>query len=163
MLFLGFVWAQLILSPWGEVRHSLPEIGWFDVELTSEGEKDPLFEFFKSTQKIFQWHGDMFSIPKGAVHLASSKHCKNQAFRYGKNVYGFQFHMEVNHGLIERWLDEKVNASELEKHKENMNIPLIREESLKYLNPLQNLSDKTFSLFLTLMGIQEKDVKLSSR
>ena len=157
--------AQLISKALGgEITKSpSPEIGWFDIKLNSEGKEDPLFEFFDETQKIFQWHGDAFSIPKGAINLASSVGCPHQAFRYGKKVYGFQFHLEVNRGLIDRWLDHEVNKSELERHEKNMDIPLIRKETEKYLNSLQMLSDKTFTLFLKIVGITEKDIKLKSR
>ena len=157
--------AQLISKALGgEVTKSpSPEIGWFDIQLNSEGKKDPLFEFFNETQKIFQWHGDAFSIPEGAVNLASSKGCPHQAFRYGKNVYGFQFHLEVNQDLIERWLDNEVNESELNKHKSYMDIPRIKKETGEYLDSLKALSDKTFALFLKIVGIEEKDLKLKSR
>ena len=53
-------------------------------------------------------------IPRGDVHLASSALCDNQAFRYGSNVYGFQFHLEADAPLIERWLRVPVHRRELE-------------------------------------------------
>src|SRR5262249_15148034 len=59
------------------------EIGWYDLKVTSEARGDPLLAHFAETEKIFQWHGDTFDIPSGAVHLASSPACANQAFRYG--------------------------------------------------------------------------------
>jgi len=39
-----------------------------------------------------------------ATRLAQSKACKNQAFRYGQHAYGFQFHLELDERLINRWL-----------------------------------------------------------
>ncbi|MEC8624435.1 MAG: type 1 glutamine amidotransferase [Bdellovibrionota bacterium] len=157
--------AQLISKALGgEITKSpSPEIGWFDIKLNNEGKEDPLFEFFDENQKIFQWHGDAFSIPEGAVNLASSTNCPHQAFRYGQKVYGFQFHLEVNQDLIERWLDNEVNESELEKHSRYMDIPRIRKETEQYLGPLQVLSDKTFALFLKIVGVVEKEIKLKSR
>lgn len=39
-------------------------------------------------------HGDTFSPPMGAVQLAESDACGNQAFRWGRSVIGLQFHLE---------------------------------------------------------------------
>jgi GMP synthase (glutamine-hydrolysing) len=43
----------------------------------------------------FHWHGDTFGIPDGAMHLASSKACRNQAFIYKNKVLALQFHLET--------------------------------------------------------------------
>ncbi len=63
---------------------------------------------------VFQWHGDTFSIPPGAIHLAKNQTCANQAFLYGKHVLGFQFHLEYSQESIEKMLnacaDEIVDA-----------------------------------------------------
>ncbi len=57
------------------------EIGWYDVKPNNNGIQDSLISNFTGTEKIFQWHGDTFDMPEGAVHLASSPSCRNQAFR----------------------------------------------------------------------------------
>jgi GMP synthase (glutamine-hydrolysing) len=87
----------------GSVRaNPLKEIGWSDVELTEAGQQDPVLGGFQGSERIFQWHGDTFTIPEGAVHLARSPQCANQAFRFGSRVYGLQFHLEVDPELIDR-------------------------------------------------------------
>jgi GMP synthase (glutamine-hydrolysing) len=88
------------------------EIGWYRVHLTSEGKKDPLMKGANAPW-VFQWHGDTFDLPKGARRLASSTLCKNQAFRFGQNVYGLQYHLEVNKDMILDWLDQPGAESEL--------------------------------------------------
>ena len=75
------------------------EIGWYPVKPTSVGRNDPLFEHFNDEEFVFQWHSDTFSLPAGAELLVSAPDCPNQAFRFGKKVYGFQFHMEVDDAL----------------------------------------------------------------
>jgi len=60
-------------------------------------------DFWRSF-KVFHWHGDTFHLPHGAVLLASSKLYKHQAFRFGNNAYGFQFHIEVTKEMIHEWL-----------------------------------------------------------
>ncbi|MBC8414721.1 glutamine amidotransferase, partial [bacterium] len=80
------------------------EIGWSTVEITAEGMTDKVFSSLGlETAEVFQWHGDTFDIPKKSVLLASSSLYTNQAFRYGSNVYGLQFHIEVSPEIIEEW------------------------------------------------------------
>ena len=63
------------------------EIGFYP--LTGDG------TFFPEKFSAFHWHGDTFGIPDGAVHLASSEACENQAFVYNDNVLALQFHLET--------------------------------------------------------------------
>jgi hypothetical protein len=49
----------------------------------------------------------------GARLLASSDACRNQAFRYGRNVYGIQFHLEVTPEMIADWLTEDENGADV--------------------------------------------------
>lgn len=42
----------------------------------------------------FHWHGDRFSIPPGAIHVARSAACETQAFVYEGHAVGLQFHLE---------------------------------------------------------------------
>ena len=87
--------AQLIASVLGARVYPNPvkEIGWFPVEGIPQ--KDTrLFSFSKSTE-VLHWHGETFDLPDGAVHLARSTHCENQAFQYGPRVMGLQFHLEM--------------------------------------------------------------------
>ncbi|MBI4737113.1 MAG: hypothetical protein HY766_13830 [candidate division NC10 bacterium] len=55
---------------------------------------------------VFQWHGDTFSLPGGAVRLARSDACQNQAFRFGFGgiAYALQFHLEVSPTMIDQWV-----------------------------------------------------------
>ena len=71
------------------------EIGWYDLKLTKDSRQDKVFNSLPGTIKVFQWHGDTFDIPDGAVHLAGSELFSNQAYRVGSSIYGLQFHLEV--------------------------------------------------------------------
>lgn len=70
------------------------EIGWYPVTLTEKGAESPIFTGFPRTFTAFHWHGDTFDLPSGAVHLAQSAACPNQAFLYNSRVIGLQFHLE---------------------------------------------------------------------
>jgi GMP synthase (glutamine-hydrolysing) len=71
------------------------EIGWFPVETTEAASTSGLFTAFPRQLDVFHWHGDTFDIPSGAVHLARSAGCANQAFVYDERVVGLQFHLET--------------------------------------------------------------------
>jgi GMP synthase-like glutamine amidotransferase len=81
------------------------EIGWYPLTLTEEGKKDRLLTGLPDTFPVFQWHGETFDIPRGAVCLADSERYSNQAFRLGEKVYGLQFHLETTQPMIIEWLD----------------------------------------------------------
>lgn len=100
--------AQLIAKVLGSkiVKAPRKEVGWYNVRLTSEGRKDPLFKGLGEELRVFQWHEDTFELPARAALLAESQTCRNQAFRYGHNVYALQFHLEVDGPMIESWFDE---------------------------------------------------------
>ena len=109
--------AQLIASALGarvsQCKHT--EIGWFPVTLTPPATTITLFEGFTERITAFHWHGDTFELPAGAVHLAESGACKNQAFLYGDRVLGLQFHIESTRAtiteLIENCRNEIHNVS----------------------------------------------------
>jgi len=95
--------AQLIARALGaEVRAAeQKEIGFYPVTLSHEALEDPMVALLPRKFSVTHWHGDIFEIPLGAVHMASSKLTPNQSFRYGKNCYGFQFHIEMTPPLFE--------------------------------------------------------------
>jgi len=81
------------------------EIGWFNIRTTEAAIKNSIFNFFPDETIVFHWHGDTFNLPSGAVHLAESNVCKNQAFIYNEKVIGLQFHLEVTEKLLNEMLD----------------------------------------------------------
>jgi GMP synthase-like glutamine amidotransferase len=87
--------AQLIASALGAtvVRNRVKEIGWFEVEGLA-----PLAAGALGLPKsfmAFHWHGETFDLPPGAVRLARSAACENQAFQIGDRIVGLQFHLET--------------------------------------------------------------------
>lgn len=105
--------AQLIAEALGaEVRPTgAVEIGYAPLELTTLGLASPL----RSLQgvPVLHWHGDAFTIPDGADHLARTPGFPNQAFRT-ETTLALQFHLEADHRTIGRWLIG--HAHELQHH-----------------------------------------------
>jgi GMP synthase (glutamine-hydrolysing) len=107
--------AQLIASALEAKVYSNAhkEIGWFPINLTSDGITSALFRDLPSEFVAFHWHGDTFDLPTGAKHLAESVACRNQAFSYGNHVLALQFHLDVRRDNIEEWVQS--GSSELVK------------------------------------------------
>jgi GMP synthase-like glutamine amidotransferase len=86
--------AQLIAKALGANVYPGPykEIGWHDIQAVNG---PPEFFRFPQVLSVFHWHGETFDLPHGAVHLARSDGCQNQAFQIGKRVIGLQFHLET--------------------------------------------------------------------
>jgi GMP synthase-like glutamine amidotransferase len=90
----------------GSVRvHDTFEYGYLPLDLTADGQADPLFADLAPRHHIMQWHEDTFSLPEGAVRLMTGATTENQAFRYGDTAYGFQCHFEVSTQQAQHWID----------------------------------------------------------
>lgn len=107
--FLGIcLGAQLLARVLGATvaphSNGLTEIGYFPIEPTPVGRDD-----FGSLRYVYHWHREGFQLPHGAVKLASGEIFENQAFRYGSNAYGLQFHPEITREMIETWTTRGVD------------------------------------------------------
>lgn len=96
--------AQLLARALGARVGPSPEkeIGWAPVELTAAGRRGPLRHL--EATPVLHWHGDAFELPAGAVPLASTKGCPQQAFAWGETALALQFHAEAAGPPLERWL-----------------------------------------------------------
>src|SRR3990172_5902996 len=76
--------AQLLADVLGGKvsKNKQAEIGWFPVEITDDGRDLELLEGFPTPFIALHWHGDTFSIPPDALHVASPAACRNPAFAY---------------------------------------------------------------------------------
>lgn len=82
-------------------RNPVKEIGWGRVDVVA-GAESRRWLGDASAFDSFHWHGETFSLPPGAQHLASSPHCANQMFALGRHL-GMQCHIEMTPALIAAW------------------------------------------------------------
>lgn len=150
--------AQLMASALGAAVYpaKATEIGWRPLHQTPEGKADIVTRHFDDTEQIFQWHSYTFDIPEGGVRLLQNDCCPNQAFRYGDNAYGFQFHLEVCSGVIERWLT--VNHGELADVADD-----IRRDNASNLPVSEKLADRVFGEFIDLLPSVQRQHQMNSR
>jgi len=78
-----------------------PEIGWQPVDYENHLLRLHWFGF-DPTPMVMHWHYEAFSIPSGAVRLASSAACENQAWAMGKCL-AMQFHIEMDDAKAREW------------------------------------------------------------
>lgn len=99
--------AQLLAVAGGATieRSGPPEIGWGQVQLGEAATGDALFEGPAGPMTVLHWHGETFTLPAGAVLLASSDRYAHQAFRLGECAWGLQFHLEVDARAVQRFVE----------------------------------------------------------
>ncbi|MBD3689831.1 glutamine amidotransferase [Nanchangia anserum] len=73
------------------------EISAPEISLTDEGRADPLMQGLPQAFRAYVGHTEAAeTLPESAVLLASSPSCPIQLFRVGHNMYGTQFHPELD-------------------------------------------------------------------
>ncbi|MGC8580477.1 MAG: glutamine amidotransferase-related protein [bacterium] len=159
--------SQLIAQALGGrvYKGNTKEIGWYDIHFTKDASNDIIFSSVyndarktDNTIKVFQWHGDTFDLPEGAILLASSQLYTNQAFRIN-NVYGLQFHIEVRETDIKSWLS--TYKSELDGLKQSIDINKILEDTRKYIMGLNDISKQVFSVFFSSLRLSDNVIARS--
>ena len=111
--------TQLIAEAFGgkAFRHSCKEFGWQPIEPTpaglewfswdhGKGSFYALESHKKSQFLAFQWHGDTYTLPPGALQIARNSACEQQAFAIGNQVLGLQFHLEWTEAMMREALAE---------------------------------------------------------
>lgn len=96
--------AQLIARVLGArvYRNATKEIGWFAVDAVDAAQDSFCFP---QNFTAFHWHGETFDLPAGAVRLARTQACENQAFQVGRKIIGLQFHLEVTGDSVHEMVD----------------------------------------------------------
>lgn len=111
--FLGIcLGAQMLVNHLGGKVHGrddgLVEIGWYGLEATDEGKS-----LMQWPEMVYQFHREGFSLPRDATLLAAGEAYPNQAFRYGQNAWGIQFHAELTRVMMHRWVVRGAHRFEL--------------------------------------------------
>lgn len=132
--------AQLLADVLGgKVRkNEFTEIGWHTVKKTPEAGESVFLNSFPSTFTAFHWHGDTFDIPPGALRLADSEACRNQAFEYNGRALGLQFHIESSEqsiaNLILSCQNDLTDGKFIQHSSEMIYKPALLHEIYGYLN-----------------------------
>jgi GMP synthase (glutamine-hydrolysing) len=158
--------AQLLAAAMGgDVRpNHVPEIGWYRLHALQAAHEDRLFRHFeRRPHYVFQWHAYTFAPPPGAVPLAWTRNCRNQAYRLGDGAWGLQFHLEADEALIGRWLTSDSGQAEIDQHWNLRRIARIRAATRRHLPLARPLSERVFAEFVRLVSPRTRGLVLPSR
>jgi len=152
---LGFCLGSELLAsalganvyPYSKDDKRIKEVGYYDVSLTQEGLKSPLFQGFKSPVNVLEWHGDAFDLPEESVLLASSSLFHNQAFSY-KNAFGLLFHFEFTPEMIAKQIE--IDSAWIHTDNELDEGKLLQQAKEKE-NLMKEQSDKLLENFLEII------------
>lgn len=116
------------------------EIGWYKIALTEDAMGDSVMSELAVENKkaiVFQWHGDTFDLPSGAVRLASSELYPHQAFKFSASVYALQFHIEVTPAILRQWFGNE----------KDMDVAKILSETDAVVVPYHRRAENFYSKF----------------
>ncbi len=123
----------------------LKEIGWGPLILRPAGCESALRHLGQDDTAVLHWHGDTFDLPAGATLLASTEICANQAFSWGRNALGFQFHPEATAARLEQWFIG--HACEIATAK--VSVTSLRADTMRHASRLETQTRKCFVDWLT--------------
>ncbi len=157
--------GQLLAAALGAQVHPAPvgEIGWYPLQSSPTAGGDALLRHVTHGQHVFQWHSYTFAVPPDAVHLASTATCANQAFRYGSNAYGLQFHPEVDNRMIARWLSVPAWRKELEALQGPDRARQLHADTHRHIGPATEAAMRMFDAFAALFRRGPRHRLLHSR
>lgn len=144
--------AQLIARALGASVYPLPrkELGWGPIELTTDGRNSCLQYLAPGLTPVLHWHGDAFDLPEGAVCLASTELCRNQAFTVGGRVLGLQFHPEVTSRDLERWFIG--HALEISTT-EGVGVAKLRDDTARWADILESQGPRCLEHWLSELAM----------
>lgn len=146
--------GQLIAKALGaDVRQGQQgmEVLWSPINLTAEGEDSVLSHLGSDKTNMTHFHRDTFDIPQGATLLGSSKLYRNQAFSYGSNILGLQFHPEVNYDIVTNW---EVNGMSSMAARGDLDLVEVRKDTAQYMDALIDQADKFMHAWLDQIGLE---------
>jgi GMP synthase (glutamine-hydrolysing) len=119
------------------------EIGFGPLRLTAEGAASAL-RHLGDESTVLHWHGEEYSLPEGAVLLATSPLCATQAFAWGANALGLQFHLEAEAQSLERWYVGHV----VELGLVGVSITSLREQAARHGRALRERAQQVLAQWL---------------
>jgi len=128
--------AQLIADVLGGkvTRNPHKEIGWWPIAINPAAATHPIAQVFARYPEVFHWHGDTFALPPGAVYLASSEGCTNQAYVFQDQVYGFQFHLETTPASARALIDHCTEDIDGSRYTQSAQAILASDEKFALIN-----------------------------
>lgn len=124
------------------------EIGWHMIQ-TDISQLDHLHPLnLEKNFEVFEWHEDVFSIPKGAVPIFRGINHENQGYLLGK-ILVMQFHLEMTEHMVNEWLGQYYHCIP-EPSQSVQDSQQITERLNERLDNLHAHADKIYDWWLNL-------------
>jgi GMP synthase (glutamine-hydrolysing) len=121
------------------------EIGWGPVTLSAAGRESAFRHLGQDGVAVLHWHGDTFDLPQDATLLASTGFSRNQAYAWGANAVGLQFHPEACAAGLEQWFIG--HACEIAGAR--LSVTALRAETARHASRLKVQAHRSFTEWLT--------------
>ncbi|MBC7203937.1 MAG: type 1 glutamine amidotransferase [Pusillimonas sp.] len=129
------------------------EIGWQPIQTDNNRLSEAWWQCKPGEELLtFQWHSDTFSLPPGAVRIATNSTCENQAFVVDDRHIGMQSHFEMSPGLVEAYVTK--NGAFLKRELEAGNPSVSSENEM-----FSNVSHKAAALTDVLQRVYARWVR----
>jgi GMP synthase (glutamine-hydrolysing) len=120
------------------------EIGMTPIRLSDDGKQDPVLGSSPETFEVFEWHGEVFDLPKDCISLGGSEIAPLQAFRYGARAYGLLFHLEME----ETGIDALCHECTPDLIRARLTAEGVKADALPHLPQLHHLADRLVGYLL---------------
>lgn len=140
--------GQLICRALGGTVGANPvkEIGWHAVRSAETPAARHWLGEQPGEPELFHWHGETFSLPKGADLLLENNNCAHQAFAIG-NTLALQCHVEMTAPMVAEWAslygDELQNPGDTVQSAEQMTSGLAGR-----IKAAQQVADRLYQRWL---------------
>jgi GMP synthase (glutamine-hydrolysing) len=145
-----------------------PEIGWGPITLPFPGGTEPIMQGIMDGVQMFHWHFDTFELPRlpsppnappppapqpptGNALLASTRTCKNQAFRFKNRLFGFQYHIESTREGIEALLEHHPEDAQKALGPDGLNQ--IRQQTAEHYPRYERLGNRNLLNFVQYLKV----------
>jgi GMP synthase-like glutamine amidotransferase len=130
--------GQLIADVKGARVSQAPEyeIGWYPIRVLEAARQHPFFAHFPEEFIAMHWHGDTFALPPGAMLVASTDACRNQAFLCGERTVGLQFHIEVRPEDVRTFIGGETGPLPEGRHVQSFEQILAGDVHMQVVHPL---------------------------
>ncbi len=150
MLGVGLGAELIAVAAGASVRQAaVPEIGWYQVELTAMARRDPVLGFLPTRFEALQWHSYALALPDSGTELARGNDAP-QAFRIGSHAWALQFNAHATEHDFRRWLAQESNSESARSL--GTDVEELAEETLERLAVWQEIGQGICERFLAVVS-----------
>lgn len=127
-------------------RSPQKELGWGKVWVTAA---PAVREWFGEVCVFdaFHWHGEMFSIPPGAIRILEGPHCTNQAFVLGPHL-AMQCHVEMTEDMVRVWSESGAREIAASRGPAVQTAEAMREDLERRIAALHAVADRLYGRWI---------------